>query len=93
MGKVFAYARVSTTRQGERGVSLPEQRDAISRYAERHGLEIVQWFEEQESASKQGRPEFNRMLRLLRLAPKQRPHTEPRVMECIAKHETPLSHL
>lgn len=67
MGKVFAYARVSTTRQGERGVSLPEQRDAISRYAERHGLEIVQWFEEQESASKQGRPEFTKMLRLLRL--------------------------
>lgn len=67
MGKVFAYARVSTTRQGERGVSLPEQRDAITRYAERQGLEIVRWFEEQESASKQGRPEFNQMLRLLRL--------------------------
>jgi len=29
MGKVFAYARVSTPRQGERGVSLLEQRDAI----------------------------------------------------------------
>src|ERR1041385_285258 len=67
MGKVFAYARVSTARQGERGVSLPEQRDAISRYAERQGLEIVRWFEEQESASKQGRPAFNQMLRLLRL--------------------------
>src|SRR5436305_15322116 len=67
MGKVFAYARVSTPRQGERGVSLPEQRDAISRYAERQGLEIIRWFEEQESASKKGRPEFNQMLRLLRI--------------------------
>lgn len=67
MGKVFAYARVSTPRQGIRGVSLPEQRDAIRRYAERQGLEIVRWFEEQETASKQGRPEFNKMLRLLRL--------------------------
>lgn len=67
MGKVFAYARVSTPRQGERGVSLPEQRDAISRYAERQGLEIVRWFEEQESASKKGRPAFNQMLQLLRL--------------------------
>lgn len=67
MGKVFAYARVSTTRQGERGVSLPEQRDAITRYAERQGLEIVRWFEEQDSASKRGRREFNQMLRLLRL--------------------------
>src|SRR5690348_2078254 len=67
MGKVFAYARVSTTRQGERGVSLPEQRDAIARYAERQGLEIIRWFEEQESASKKGRPAFSQMLRLLRL--------------------------
>ena len=67
MGKVFAYARVSTPRQGERGVSLPEQRDAILHYAERQGLEIVRWFEEQESASKKGRPAFNQMLQLLRL--------------------------
>jgi DNA invertase Pin-like site-specific DNA recombinase len=66
MGKVFAYARVSTPRQGERGVSLIEQRDAIIRYAERHNLEITQWFEERESASKRGRPAFNQMLRLLR---------------------------
>ena len=67
MGKVFAYTRLSTPRQGERGVSLSEQRDAISRYAERQGLEIVRWFEEQETAAKQGRPEFNQMLRLLQL--------------------------
>src|SRR5882724_2432754 len=67
MGTVFAYARVSTPRQGEKGVSLVEQRDAIARYSERHGLEIVRWFEEQESASKKGRPAFNQMLRLLRL--------------------------
>lgn len=66
MGKVFAYARVSTPRQGE-GVSLLEQRGAISRYAERQGLEIVRWFEEEETASREGRPEFNQMLRLLRL--------------------------
>jgi site-specific DNA recombinase len=67
MGIVFAYARVSTPRQGEKGVSLSEQRDAIARYAERHGLEIVRWFEEQESASKKGRPAFTQMLKLLRL--------------------------
>jgi len=67
MGTVFAYARVSTPRQGERGVSLTEQRDAITRYAERHGLEIIRWFEERESASTKGRPAFNQMLRMLRL--------------------------
>src|ERR1051326_2945475 len=67
MGKVFAYTRVSTIRQGEKGVSLQEQRDAILRYAQQHGLEVVRWFEEQETASKQGRPAFTQMLRLLRL--------------------------
>ncbi len=67
MGKCFAYARVSTPRQGERGVSLPEQRAAIEKYASVHGLAITRWFEERESASKQGRAAFAEMLRLLRL--------------------------
>jgi len=67
MGKVFAYARVSTPRQGEKGVSLPEQRDAIERYAQGRGLEIARWFEERETASETGRHVFNEMLRLLRL--------------------------
>src|SRR5579862_2982193 len=67
MGKVFAYARVSTPRQGERGVSLPEQKEAIERFARQHGLEITRWFEERESASHQGRPAFTEMMRLLRL--------------------------
>ena len=66
MGKFFAYARVSTPRQGERGVSLPEQRSAIERYARSRALEIVRWFEEQQSASQTGRPEFMQMLGLLR---------------------------
>jgi DNA invertase Pin-like site-specific DNA recombinase len=67
MGKVFAYARVSTPRQGERGVSLPEQKEAIERYAQARGLEITRWFEERETASHTGRPVFTQMLRLLRL--------------------------
>ena len=66
MGTYFAYARVSTPRQGEKGVSLTEQREAIERYARSHGLQISRWFEERESASQQGRPEFAEMLRLLR---------------------------
>jgi site-specific DNA recombinase len=66
MGTFFAYARVSTPRQGERGVSLPEQKNAIERYARAHGLQISRWFEEQQSASHTGRPAFVQMLRLLR---------------------------
>lgn len=66
MKTYVAYIRVSTARQGERGVSLQEQRDAISRYAERHGLAISHWFEERETAAKQGRPVFSGMLKVLR---------------------------
>jgi len=71
MGTFFAYARVSTPRQGERGVSLQEQRTAIERYAAVHGLAITRWFEERESASHTGRPAFMEMLRLLRLGKTQ----------------------
>jgi site-specific DNA recombinase len=66
MKTYLGYIRVSTARQGERGVSLQEQRDAILRYAERHQLEIARWFEERETAAKRGRPIFNEMLKLLR---------------------------
>ncbi len=67
MGTYFAYARVSTPRQGERGVSLQEQRDAIERYSRIHGLTISRWFEDRESASHTGRTSFSEMLRLLRI--------------------------
>src|SRR5712692_5977358 len=62
----FGYTRVSTAKQGEKGVSLQEQKDAITNYAHRFGLAICEWFEERETAAKRGRPVFTRMLRLLR---------------------------
>ncbi|HEY6763219.1 MAG TPA: recombinase family protein [Candidatus Sulfotelmatobacter sp.] len=64
--KYFGYIRVSTAKQGEKGVSLQEQKDAISQYAQRYGLTIVAWFEERESAAKRGRPIFTRMMKQLR---------------------------
>lgn len=57
---------MSTPRQGERGVSLPEQREAIERYAHFKNLSICRWFEGRETASKVGRPVFNQMLALLK---------------------------
>ena len=66
MNEYFAYIRVSTARQGELGVSLPQQRDAIERYAQRGQLQICRWFEEQETAAKRGRPVFGEMIKLLR---------------------------
>ena len=65
MTRCFGYVRVSTAKQGE-GVSLSEQREAISRYADRHGLAIKDWFEERESAAKRGRPIFTQVLKRLR---------------------------
>jgi DNA invertase Pin-like site-specific DNA recombinase len=67
MGKVFAYTRVSTVKQGEKGVSLQEQKDSIIRYARQRDLAIIRWFEDRETAAKQGRPAFMLMLKLLRL--------------------------
>ncbi len=64
--KYFAYIRVSTARQGQTGTSLSEQRAAIERHANRHGLEIVKYYEERETAAKAGRPVFLEMLRALR---------------------------
>lgn len=61
----YGYIRVSTSKQGE-GVSLQEQRHAISTYADRKGLAVVEWFEEKVTAAKMGRPGFVRMLDGLR---------------------------
>jgi site-specific DNA recombinase len=62
MSGYFAYTRVSTVKQGERGTSLDEQRSAIEAYAGRNGLPITEWFQEMETAAKQGRRQFTRML-------------------------------
>jgi len=62
----FSYIRVSTLRQGQHGTSLVEQREAIKRYALRWKLNVVEEFEEKETAAKLGRPIFNRMLRALK---------------------------
>jgi site-specific DNA recombinase len=61
----FAYLRVSTTRQGQIGTSLAEQQTAIERYALDHKLEIINWFEERETAARSGRPVFRRMMKAL----------------------------
>ena len=62
MKNYFAYIRVSTIKQGEKGSSLQEQRASIENYDEKNHLTISAWFEEQETAAKQGRTVFRRML-------------------------------
>lgn len=65
MKPCFGYIRVSTVRQGE-GVSLQEQKDAILACAAIRNLQIIEWFEELETAAKSGRPIFNKMISRLR---------------------------
>src|SRR5262245_41680569 len=65
MKNVYGYIRVSTVKQGT-GVSLQEQKEAIVRHAEKNDLNIILWFEELETAAKQGRPLFTKMMKLLR---------------------------
>jgi len=65
MKRCYAYIRVSTLKQGD-GVSLEAQREAITAFASRHNLSITRWFEEKQTAAKQGRPMFNEMLSALK---------------------------
>jgi DNA invertase Pin-like site-specific DNA recombinase len=62
--RALAWARVSTDKQRERGLSLPEQVKEIYDYAEKNGIEIVEVFEEAASAyqHEERRVEFHRML-------------------------------
>ena len=66
MRTYFAYIRVSTVKQGEKGSSLTEQKDAILSYAQKHGLHVTEFFEEQQTAAKLGRAIFRRMLTRLK---------------------------
>lgn len=66
MRPFYGYIRVSTTRQGEQGVSLDQQRAAIQTYAQTHSLDLIRWFEEQETAARRGRPVFGQMLKALK---------------------------
>lgn len=49
MDQAVAYLRVSTERQGRSGLGLEAQRDVISRFAEREGVELVGEFLEIET--------------------------------------------
>lgn len=49
MQHAIAYTRVSTAQQGRSGLGLEAQRQAITQYAEQHGLTILEWHEEVET--------------------------------------------
>lgn len=62
--RVFAYLRVSTGRQEENQLSIPDQRRAVTAYCEKRGWEIVEEFAEPRSATSDRRPKFQEMIDL-----------------------------
>lgn len=63
--RIACYIRVSTQEQKLHGLSLDAQRDALRRYAEEHGLKIVEWYEDEGISGRKlirRRPALQRML-------------------------------
>jgi len=62
--KAYAWARVSTDMQEQRGDSIKQQLREIHTYADRHDIEVVEEFREAASAftGNGKRPEFDRMV-------------------------------
>lgn len=65
MAKAVIYARVSSKNQEKEGYSIPAQLDLLRNYAKKNNFEIVQEYKEAESAKKEGRTQFNAMLKFL----------------------------
>jgi DNA invertase Pin-like site-specific DNA recombinase len=65
--KFVCYLRVSTDRQGERGLGIAAQRAAVASYIKSHAGERVAECVEVESGKKTDRPQLNEALRLCRL--------------------------
>jgi len=61
-GKLVAYYRVSTEKQGKSGLGLEAQRAAVQDFARRTGATIVKEYTEVESGRKADRPELKKAL-------------------------------
>jgi len=60
--EIIAYLRVSTKRQGESGLGLEGQREAVQRHAQQLGAKIGAWYTEVESGKRSDRPELAKAL-------------------------------
>jgi DNA invertase Pin-like site-specific DNA recombinase len=66
-GGFIAYYRVSTAKQGRRGLGIADQREAVTRYLNGGDWRIVDEFTEVESGRRRDRPELAKALAVARL--------------------------
>jgi DNA invertase Pin-like site-specific DNA recombinase len=62
--KIVCYLRVSTAKQGQSGLGLDAQREAVRAYASSISGEIIETFTETESGKLNTRPQLERALHL-----------------------------
>ncbi|MBC7737882.1 MAG: recombinase family protein [Candidatus Saccharibacteria bacterium] len=65
--RFVAYERVSTARQGQSGLGLEAQRNAIQGFAASKGAEVLARFTEVESGKNSNRPELGKALHLAKV--------------------------
>ena len=62
MTRYFLYARKSSEAEDRQATSIQSQIDELTSIAKAHKIEVIEVFEESQSAKKPGRPVFNKML-------------------------------
>ncbi len=69
MSKAVMYVRVSSKEQHQDGFSIPAQRKLLEDYARDNGLQVLEAFEDVETAKRAGRQSFERLVAFLRRNP------------------------
>lgn len=72
MTTMIGYLRVSIEEQATSGLGLQSQRDAIQRYADAHGWDVLWYVDEGLSAKSLARPQLQDALARLHVIPKRR---------------------
>ncbi len=72
MKNVITYSRVSTDEQAQQGYSLDYQQQTIQRYCELKDYKIIQSFREDHSAKDFERPEWKKIIKLVKSKEKQK---------------------